>query len=794
MTKPIDKTSNELFQLLRSRFSPVNLGNQDAESTSGPNEARFFSFIYKENGRALGPISISIVNNRSLKIFYSNDVVDSMKDSASWYAFLKELRFFSKRNLLAFDARDINKDQLDTRDYDFIKKVDGPYQERDVEVTESSMFGSRRKSYQTVGNAKLVVAHRKSVDENVKGARSRYIESIFVECNGERFRFPVNYLNGARAMAVHVSEGGTPYDDLGQHIISTVAEMANLSKFARMTRKHAMEDAEAGDIRSKVIEAYNAKKKSILRLHNPKNYKEFAEAFTKSEATGDSDTTMLKERFTLKVWNENMEDLLPSVQRALEGYTMTEDNIGPDHVPDFYWELANWVDEWAYENGVDYGDEHSSVDDTADTFGELGIDSKEAAMDWAKKQAQGREEMEWDVEDAAESAEPLEEAASSVERMIADPNFVLVLRKDPAADSMIKNAKFTNGGGLLGFILSDIASRAIGNDVDAVANFASEMALQIGDEGASFGTKITPEYKKDKGLAMLLAKKYIDDMKKMAGDPAYAAQVRKDPGEVYGAKKTRTGGFHEAVASFENWANALLEAGTVATTGTTGTGITGTGGTAAKATNPTIIKALSDGDPNKARDLKRVADKLARGQRLSPQEAPIAGEIAKDVMTSKKTNAATQAMAEAFGHGSEEWGANVEDVKDAIIHRLQVTNKLFPLLKKYGLDRVEDAVMGTAEFHADAAELGSSDISIMVNQVLKDLGEVTKEGTITEKALRVSADQDFDGDGKLESPKAKYAGSKDNAIRSKLKKPAIKSEDEQIMAESLSLLKKFAGI
>lgn len=766
MTKPIDKTSNELFQLLRSRFSPVNLGNQDAESTSDPNEARFFSFIYKENGRALGPISISIVNNRSLKIFYSNDVVDSMKDSASWYAFLKELRFFSKRNLLAFDARDINKDQLDTRDYDYVKKVDGPYQEQDVEVTESSMFGSRRKSYQTVGNAKLVVAHRKSVDENVKGARSRYIESIFVECNGERFRFPVNYLNGARAMAVHVSEGGTPYDDIGQHIIGTVAEMANLSKFARLTRKHAMEDAEAGDIRGKVIEAYTAKKKSIMRLHNPKNYKEFAEAFTKSEEAGDSDTTQLKERFTLKVWNENMEDLLPSVQRALEGYTMTEDNTGLE------------------------------TNDEADV---------ESVLEYA-----------WDDEDAAEAEQPLEEAAPSVERQITSPNFVLVLKKDPAADSMIKNAKFTNGGGLLGFILSDIASRAIGDDIDAVANFASEMALQVGDEGESFGTKITPEYKKDKQLAMLLAKKYIDDMKKMASDPAYGAQVRKDPGEVYGAKKTRSGGFHEAVAGFENWANALLEAGTVGTVGTTGTGGApmAPGSAATKATNPTIVKALSGGDPNKARDLKRVADKLARGQRLSPQEAPIAGEIAKDVMTSKKTNAATQAMAEGFGddedmgplyptevddpndvgYGSEEWGASVEDVKDSIIHRLQVTNKLHPLLKKYGLDRVEDAIMGTAEFHAGATELGSSDISIMVNQVLKDLGETTNEATITEKALKVSADQDFDGDGELESPEAEYAGSKDNAIKRSMKKPAIKSEDEQLMAESLSLLKKFAGL
>jgi hypothetical protein len=152
---------------------------------------------------------------------------------------------------------------LDTRDFNFLKVNDGPYQESDVEITEAAMFGSKRKSMQRFENATLIVNHKKSVDEAVRGSRSRYIESIFIENNGERFRFPVNYLNGARAMAVHVSEGGTPYDAIGQHIISTVTEMQNLAKFARMTKRHAMENTDSAGIRDSVVEVYHNIKKDI---------------------------------------------------------------------------------------------------------------------------------------------------------------------------------------------------------------------------------------------------------------------------------------------------------------------------------------------------------------------------------------------------------------------------------------------------------------------------------------------------------------------------------------------------
>jgi hypothetical protein len=758
--KPLNKTANDLFELLRTRFSPVTLGNEDAEVTSDPGDSRFFSFVYKENEKTRGTVSISIIDNRTLKVYFNHDMVDSIAQPGKWYNFLKTLRFFAKQNLLMFDARDIQKDQLDTRDFAYIKQNDGPYKEDEVEITESKMYGSKRKSKQQFENATLVVYHKKTVDEEVRGSRSRHIDSIFIESNGEKFRFPINYLNGARAMAVHVSEGGTPYDNIGQHIIETVKEMRNLSQFARITRKHAMEDEEASNIRNRVVEAYQSIRKDIMRMQNVNNYKQFAESFKPNETTTASDVAQLQEKFTVKVWNKKMDDLLPSVQRALESSNEQQEAMS---APDYNPAAGKYSSNMEYGMFTPQGNEeveeivqaacdmvktgehdvmsatdaamnmltdlaeaspHDEAEDTevrdrvareitsrCDNMNEEEVDENafnQAAADAARKgdshfTFNGKK---YKTKMDKDTAHKLDEASPSVEKTIKDPNFVLVLKKDEAADSMLRRTQFKTAQGLLAFVMSDIASRIIGSNSDAVANFASDMMINVGEEGETFGTRMTPEYKRDKQLAMMLAKRYIDDVKRIATDEEYAKEVRKDPDDVYGKKKKRSGGFHEA---FENWANDLLE-------------------NMAQRPNQQVIKALSGGDANAARNMKRISDKLARGQKLNPSEMPVASEIAKKTLTTKKPTAALQA-------------------------------------------------------------LSNSDTNA------PDDGEVA----IAEKQLKVKAGSDYDGDGKVESPRDEYIGSKDNAIKKAIKKKPTAEEiddleDDTLFQESLNLIKTYAGI
>ena len=124
---------------------------------------------------------------------------------------------------------------------------------------------------------------------------------------------------------------------------------------------------------------------------------------------------------------------------------------------------------------------------------------------------------------------------------------------------MLKVTKFTNKNTMLSSILSDIASRLLtkSGEEDRVANFASRVADEMEQENsATF--KATPDYIKNKKIAVQLAKRYIDDYKKMQSEPGYSDQVRMDPAD-FSPKKDIKGKAKETEA-FENWVNNVGEA------------------------------------------------------------------------------------------------------------------------------------------------------------------------------------------------------------------------------------------
>ena len=142
-----------------------------------------------------------------------------------------------------------------------------------------------------------------------------------------------------------------------------------------------------------------------------------------------------------------------------------------------------------------------------------------------------------------------------VQSFLANPEKKIVLRKDDTADNMLKVTQFTNKNTMLSAILSDIAARLLtkGDEEDRIANFASRVADEMEDEGEPF-FKPTAEYVKNKKIAIQLAKRYINDYKKLQSDPAYADTVRMDPGE-YKPKVNRQGQAKDESAQFEQWAD-----------------------------------------------------------------------------------------------------------------------------------------------------------------------------------------------------------------------------------------------
>ena len=318
--KNLNLIAEELFNKIRGRFPGVTLGDAEGKVTNVPTESRFFDFDYKEGDNNLGKVSVSLSEN-SIEIMYSDNFVSEQDEltQQKWYDFLKEMRQFSKKRLMTFDTRNINKSNLDKRDYKFLAANRG-----EETMSESKMYGTSRVSYQKVDGARLVVKHTESVNQEVAGGRTRRIGKIYIEsADGERFMYPFKHLSGARAMARHVAEGGKPFDEFGTHIVGLSEEMNKLRKFKNyMGRSAVMAESLAG-----YSDAVNSRiktvKKTIESLQRKNYYTETFNSFEVAvmEAVPADVRENWIDQLTIKQFNEELSDVFPYIYNLVSEAT-----------------------------------------------------------------------------------------------------------------------------------------------------------------------------------------------------------------------------------------------------------------------------------------------------------------------------------------------------------------------------------------------------------------------------------------------------------------------------------------
>ena len=328
--KNLDLISEELFNKIRGRFPSVTIGNIDGKVTNVPKDARYFDFDYKEGNESLGKVSIS-VTDESIEVMYADNFVGEQDEltQQKWYDFLKELRQFSKKRLMKFDTRNINKSNLDRRDYEFLAANRG-----DNTMSESKMYGTNKLSYQNVDSARIVIKHTESVNPELGKTRTRNIGKIYIEsADGERFLYPYKHLTGARAMARHVAEGGKPFDEFGTHIVGLSEEMNKLRKFkSYMGRNAVMAESLAGYM-DVVKDRIGAVKKTIESLQKPKFYAETLASFVKPMME-DVPTDVAEnwvDQLTIRQFNEELKDVFPYIYNLVSEATKAKD-ITPEDI------------------------------------------------------------------------------------------------------------------------------------------------------------------------------------------------------------------------------------------------------------------------------------------------------------------------------------------------------------------------------------------------------------------------------------------------------------------------------
>ena len=341
MNANLDKIAKDLYGKIQTRFSDIQMGDENAEVLSKKEDipkARFFEFEYTEDGEPLGTIAITLDAQDGVVLQVSGDLVDDRENTTRHgaFKFIRGFRQFAKDRLLNFDVQNIGKSNLDKRDYEFQAKR--KEQQAMPAIMENKMYGNARMSYQDLGeNTRLVVKHSQPINLELAAGRTMHIESIYIEnAQGERFKYGSRHLNGARALAEHIKHGGTPYDAIGKHISNLSEELSSLRKFKGFVSRQEQVSEAMGSVTDRVLERIDQIKETIHKLQRPAYYESFVEAFEEQEEQMIPEEIQndLIDRLTIRTFNEELKAVFPYIYKFVDESELPVLELGVDDLLD----------------------------------------------------------------------------------------------------------------------------------------------------------------------------------------------------------------------------------------------------------------------------------------------------------------------------------------------------------------------------------------------------------------------------------------------------------------------------
>jgi hypothetical protein len=312
--------AQQLYDLLVSRNFDPELLDSTGKPSQIPSETEIFSFDFQtESGNDYGTVVIMLGDDNNLEVYFGDNIGRGMdaQDKKEWFDFLYQIRMFSKRNLMSFGLKNLNRLRYSMQGQAAIK-----------EGLFESWSGTRTQSWngkQT--EARLMIKHKRPLGET--DARFRYVESLFVEtAEGERYKLPFTKLSGGRAMVEHVRNGGRPYDQRGQHISEMVNELNVLSRFRRANHGKIFE----GDTAQLVEHAnqyYETAQRTLKSLGTASGYSNYFESWNPETVTEQNVVIEgLKHLFVTQSIDQRIEEALPILARIQQqGNEMKEANI-----------------------------------------------------------------------------------------------------------------------------------------------------------------------------------------------------------------------------------------------------------------------------------------------------------------------------------------------------------------------------------------------------------------------------------------------------------------------------------
>ncbi len=305
--------ADKIFDFVKAFGEDVVLFTQEGESTLDTAQAKRF---YLKDSKIM--IHYNTDESKSeIRVSYGGE--RPIQEFRKLFAGIKSI---AQKNLIEFSLQKFSK-QIEPKDFAYQGTV--AMQQNTME-SYGRPYGYSKTSYQDLKDSRIIIKHKKSVDEEVRGSRSRNIQAIYLENSaGERFQYPHNHLAGARAMLRHVKEGGTPYDDFGQHIIEQSKELGDLYKFERWVNKNGLLEGN-DDVVEAVKEQKNKIREHIKKLQSQAYYEACScEYQNKKDTISPAKVNKMRERFTAKHFDEGLNDALGVVTRLMKEADMKQE-------------------------------------------------------------------------------------------------------------------------------------------------------------------------------------------------------------------------------------------------------------------------------------------------------------------------------------------------------------------------------------------------------------------------------------------------------------------------------------
>lgn len=308
-----ERLAEKIFGVLRSASDEVKIYTADGDITVDPQLGTRFYIA--------DPAMLVTIDTENNEIELSISKTEEFSVTEKMQRRLKNL---ANEFLINYTVKNYEK-SIKPRDFSQDAKINRMRKMPDQNVSESmsKMFGSKKTSYQQVESVKLLVKHRKEVDEDVRGSRARNIKDIFIESGGERIRFPHNHLGGARAMARHISFGGIMEDQVGNYITEHTGRLLKLKEFVRYAKSNNLINEGTEQILETINENLSTIKHDISRLSGVKSYHVIAERIKQTEPLELSEDQYgyneaeLRDMFTVKSFNEEFDAVLPTVNKMV---------------------------------------------------------------------------------------------------------------------------------------------------------------------------------------------------------------------------------------------------------------------------------------------------------------------------------------------------------------------------------------------------------------------------------------------------------------------------------------------